>query len=313
MRTIRKMGYLGDFPEPVWYDEDGIVNLISLYILQQYYWVVYDNREEDVFRVQLHDGRTLRFEPTEKGLYVCRAGPDDGDHWAFSITTVQDKRGQYTKRAYNDAVRSRRVQNIIGFPTDRKLATIIDHNELLNNPVLRADVRAATDIFGPNGDSLKGKTTSRKPKRVDGVIADVPDDVLRTYRKVVLEVDMVLVLVVLVVVGFELDGEGGRQVARAGIDRRVSGGGGGRRVREGGGGDGAGAGDHLLVALLKVELLLGVLVLFVASPGRWGRISRGGRHFVRGDETLFCLLSSTSDFLGPISGTAGIASQGETP
>ena len=23
-----------------------------------------------------------------KGLYVCRAGPDDGDHWAFSITTV---------------------------------------------------------------------------------------------------------------------------------------------------------------------------------------------------------------------------------
>ena len=191
MRTIRKMGYLGDFPEPVWYDEDGIVNLISLYILQQYYWVVYDNREEDVFRVQLHDGRTLRFEPTEKGLYVCRAGPDDGDHWAFSITTVQDKRGQYTKRAYNDAVRSRRVQNIIGFPNDRKLATIIDHNELLNNPVLRADVRAATDIFGPNGDSLKGKTTSRKPKRVDGVIADVPDDVLRTYRKVVLEVDNV--------------------------------------------------------------------------------------------------------------------------
>jgi hypothetical protein len=37
VQSMNQMGYLGDFPELVWYDPKGVANILSLFIVQKYY------------------------------------------------------------------------------------------------------------------------------------------------------------------------------------------------------------------------------------------------------------------------------------
>jgi hypothetical protein len=36
VQSTNQMGYLGDFPEPVWYDPKGVANILLLFIIQKY-------------------------------------------------------------------------------------------------------------------------------------------------------------------------------------------------------------------------------------------------------------------------------------
>jgi hypothetical protein len=155
-------GYLGDFPEPVWYSPGGIFNILSLKVVAKYYDVEYVSRTEDAFIVTGPNGVKVKFEPTAKGLYACsvRPGGSASDAWAF-INLVDDIKGEYTKQEYRDAALARKVQNIMMFPNARAYSRIVDSNQLANCPVKRSDIAAAERIFGPNLGSLKGKTVYR--------------------------------------------------------------------------------------------------------------------------------------------------------
>jgi hypothetical protein len=56
------------------------------------------------------------------------------------------------------------------YPSVRQFMTIADKNLLKNNPVKRADIQAAEDIFGTNLGALKVKTARRKGNPIDGQI-----------------------------------------------------------------------------------------------------------------------------------------------
>ena len=73
---INKMGYLGDFPVPVWYNPNGIANILSLHIIAQHYHIRYDSRKKDAFYVTGPDNVRVDFVPTTKGLYACDAKSD---------------------------------------------------------------------------------------------------------------------------------------------------------------------------------------------------------------------------------------------
>jgi hypothetical protein len=64
------MGQFGDFPEPVWYNPDGVANILLLYIVSQHYWVTMDTKHDNVMYVTKNDGTVLRFMPVGKGLYA---------------------------------------------------------------------------------------------------------------------------------------------------------------------------------------------------------------------------------------------------
>jgi hypothetical protein len=134
--TLNKKGYLGDFPEPVWYNPHGFVNLLSLYVVGQHYHVQYDNQKKDAFVLTTPDSVKVGFKPTRKGLYSCSASRTDpaSEAWAF-INLSEDHKAEYTKQEYRDAVRARKVQNIVMFPGDRAFKKIIDSNQLANCPV----------------------------------------------------------------------------------------------------------------------------------------------------------------------------------
>ena len=190
VRTTNLKGYLGDFPEPMWFDPGGVANVLSLHIIIKYYRVFYDSNVSDEFIVEVSSDTTLRFTPTAKGLYAylgCQ-GPQS-TAWAF-VTTVTDKRDLYTKRAYQDAVAARQAQNIMMFPGVRQLYKIADENLLRNCPINRGDIRAAEDIFGPHLGAVKGKTPARRSTVVSGGRDGVPPDILDRHRDLVVSIDI---------------------------------------------------------------------------------------------------------------------------
>jgi hypothetical protein len=66
--TTNLKGWLGDFPEPVWYNPDGVANIMSLFVIKKYYRVRYDSNRQDALLVTQPNGDTMVFKPTEKGL-----------------------------------------------------------------------------------------------------------------------------------------------------------------------------------------------------------------------------------------------------
>jgi hypothetical protein len=46
--TMNLMGWLGDFPEPVWFNPKGVANILSLFIVMKYYHVKLDSKKDSV-------------------------------------------------------------------------------------------------------------------------------------------------------------------------------------------------------------------------------------------------------------------------
>jgi hypothetical protein len=75
----------------------------------------------------------------------------------------------------------------------RSYLNIVEKNLLKDCPVVRADVLAAEDIFGPNLGSLKGKTVRRSGERVRPEYEQIPTSIMERYRDVTLCVDIMFV------------------------------------------------------------------------------------------------------------------------
>jgi hypothetical protein len=110
------MGWLGDFPEPVWFNPKGVANILSLYIMTKYYHVQFDSKQDNALIVTNPNGHVSRFAPTGKGLYAYSGtSKDQLSAWAL-VNTVKDRKEEYTKHEYRDALLAQKIQNIIMFP-----------------------------------------------------------------------------------------------------------------------------------------------------------------------------------------------------
>jgi hypothetical protein len=94
--------------------------------MTQYYHVTMDSKRDNAMIVKKLDGTMMRFVPAGKGLYAY-TGTDisPSDAWAL-VNTVEDRKQEYTKREYRDAVLARKVQNIIMFLGVREYTKIAD-------------------------------------------------------------------------------------------------------------------------------------------------------------------------------------------
>jgi hypothetical protein len=89
VQSKNKMGCLGSFPDPVWYDPKGIAHIMSLLVVQKYYRVSYDSKNGNRFKVELKNDN-LTFAPTAKGLYSMICQDKDEDRWNM-IMTIKEK------------------------------------------------------------------------------------------------------------------------------------------------------------------------------------------------------------------------------
>jgi hypothetical protein len=193
VRTTNQQGRLGNFPKPVWYNPKGVANILSLNSVKRHDCVTYDSAGSDAFIVSELNGLELHLKPTTNGLYALQGPASGGRQWSF-LNTVSDNKDKYTKREVKAASRARTVQNILMYPSTRQFLDIADNHMLKNNPVQRADITAADDIYGTNlAGALKGKTVTRKGIIVNGQITGVPVEIKTKFKNVTLCINIMFV------------------------------------------------------------------------------------------------------------------------
>ena len=182
------IGYLIGYSDPVYYNLDGITNILSLSNVKQHHRVTYDKERNETFTIHKYHGSIL-FRECTKGLYYHNTAL----HGNTVLTIVEEKKELYTKRQFIGAKTAQKLQGTIGYPSTKSYLKIIDGNLLKNYPITSQDIIAAEDIFGPNMESLKGKTTWKAPNPVRGSFLAVPPTILICHQQVMLSTDIMFV------------------------------------------------------------------------------------------------------------------------
>ena len=191
----RTTNLIGDLPNygTVWYDSQAIANILSLKRVKEKYHVTYDSRKGCIFHVTKNDGKRFEFIESEGGLYYMDTSKYIEKQGVTLITTVNDKRNNYTNEDYLRAIKARELQIAIGRPNTKDFLRIIGDKLLNNCPINKADIMAAEDIFGSDIGSLKGKTTRKKPNKVRQMIETLPKELMNRYHEVTLCIDIMFV------------------------------------------------------------------------------------------------------------------------
>ena len=165
-----KVQMMGDLPGygAVWYYEDGIANILSLFRVSLRFHVQYDSRATGSFIVYKNNGTSREFKPSTKGLYYSDYNNNNetillNDHYSSNegVNTVSENLMKFTQRQVNDAKTARRFQDTAGLTT-KTVLRMIDSRALLNSPITRESVRSSLTIWGPSVVNLRGKNTRSK-------------------------------------------------------------------------------------------------------------------------------------------------------
>lgn len=183
----------GDFSGmPVYYNKNGIANILSLYEVGKLHRVTYDSWDRDgVFQVHTPGG-IVEFTPTPKGLHTLNLTDAPNVEHMF-VSTVAGNMEGFTRREVAKAHEARRLQAMLGNPSARDYEGMVREKLITNCPVTVTDVKNAQTIFGPDLAGLRGKTVRRRPEHVRTDYVEIPKDFLSAYRNVTLTVDVMFV------------------------------------------------------------------------------------------------------------------------
>jgi hypothetical protein len=145
------IGHFPGYPGEVWYNLDGIVNVLSLANAEKYFRVRYDSSKEKAFIVKKADGSIHQFIQTTAGLYYLNTVTASHTKTGTALLlTVADKKSEYSEHVYQQALITRKLQGMIGHPSTWDFLSFVDRNLIPNCPVTRLDILAMEDIFGPS-------------------------------------------------------------------------------------------------------------------------------------------------------------------
>jgi hypothetical protein len=109
------------------------------------------------------------------------------------VITVRGNFEGYTRHEIKKAHKARRLQGMIGNPTEQEFAGIVHGKLITNCPVTVQDVHNANQIFGLDLANLRGKTTRTKPEHVRVDYEEIPRDFIEMHKYVTLVADMLFV------------------------------------------------------------------------------------------------------------------------
>ena len=192
----------------VYFDANGIANVLSLFHLSKKYHITYDSRDrEGVFRVFTDNG-IVEFMPTAKGLHVlnlndnpeaaCLLAIQDSpitsssDHH-LHVNTVRENYEGFTKHQVKNAARARRLMSMVGTPSPRDFQGMVRHNLLKDCPVTPEDVENANTIFGPDLATIRGKTVRNSPERVVTDYVEIPRIFFEKHHRITIVADIMFV------------------------------------------------------------------------------------------------------------------------
>jgi hypothetical protein len=168
-----------------------------------------------VFKVHTKDG-VVEFKPSERGLHYvdvsvegdvvqhmlvtadiseeeCDKEAERVTKECMMVTTVRGNLEGYTRHEIEKAKEARRLQGMIGNPTEKELEGMVREKLIANCPVTVKDIRNANRIFGPDLANLRGKTTRKKPEHVRVDYVEIPRDLVDMHKYVTLVADVMFV------------------------------------------------------------------------------------------------------------------------
>ena len=110
-----------------------------------------------------------------------------------TVNTVRENFEGYTKHNLEKAKEARRLQGMVGNPTEHEFVGMVREKLIANCPITVRDVDNANRIFGPDLANLRGKTTRTKPDRVRVEYVEIPRDFVKLHKHVMLVADVMFV------------------------------------------------------------------------------------------------------------------------
>ena len=136
----------------VWLNEKGLVNVLGFSnIADQAERIVYDSDVEDAFTVTLKNGKVVRFQRNNKGLYTFKVPAtykeaikanrsQEAIAESYLMPTVKENQQKFTKRQIEKAREARKLYHIMGAPSPRNFKAILRQNLIHNCPVIPEDI-----------------------------------------------------------------------------------------------------------------------------------------------------------------------------
>ena len=153
-----------------------------------------DTDFDNALCVHKSDGLVRRFECTNAGIYCCNTRSKSKKKFIFKITTAEGQEQQYSALDVSRVKAARKLQETMGFISERAMLYMIDNYLIIGSKVRRQDVIIAGDIYGDSTDIMKGKTVRKTEKhaREDGTM-DVPKHIMDLYSNISLSADIMFV------------------------------------------------------------------------------------------------------------------------
>ena len=178
-------GYLG--LELFWLNCFGIVNVVSLHLLERKYRVQYDSRKQSgAFVCKTTDGEVVfKRCPLTKFPYVDLNEQGDENDVLLVQTVCKNYEG-FTRREVERAILARKLQARSGHPSKavfkNKVSRKSESSLFRDYPISSKDISNAKIIFGPSKPCVEGKWVQGKPKRVEPSYVSILANLIITHR-----------------------------------------------------------------------------------------------------------------------------------
>ena len=155
---VTQQGDFGVFGT-VAYDERATFNVISVDSLPKSPVVTYDHAARCHTIIIYGEVFDFKVPYGKKGLQVRRfshALPSPHTH--ILANTVAQNESLYSKREVDEAKQARKLSRMLAFPSIKDISEAISCGTLIDCPVTIQSLKRAIDIYGMQGNILKGKT-----------------------------------------------------------------------------------------------------------------------------------------------------------
>ena len=169
-KKFSEVGDLAGFGNAVYAPWAG-VNGLAMCIVEDRYPVTYYQKVR--IEVKINDDLVLNFNYKEKlGCYACMFDEytvanlkehEARDNYYCNVAVVAEREKEHTKAEVVAAKRARTMMRRMFYPADSALVRTINNGALVECDTTGKDVVMATDIYGKDTASMKGKAKDRKP------------------------------------------------------------------------------------------------------------------------------------------------------
>jgi hypothetical protein len=137
----------------VWFNEDGIANILSMSLLRKKFPVRYNSIAGDQFIVSKPE-KDVILSASRSGFYYH----DTTNCPVVLVNTVKQNNEGFTEREYNRAKSARRALGLVGYPSPRGFKNMVRSNMIKNCSVTSTDINNAHKLFGDDVATLRGNT-----------------------------------------------------------------------------------------------------------------------------------------------------------